>query len=105
MFSWTVISLNRLWFCGTWTTPRSRICRGDLPMSFSPRSVIVPSRGLSRPVIAFLTVDHAGNLALCHVEGNAAQHVAAAVARDDPLHGEQRLTHRPASLSSMGSAA
>ena len=51
------MSLNRLWFCGTWTTPMSRICRGDLPFSFSPRSVTVPSRGRSRPLITRMTVD------------------------------------------------
>ena len=57
MFSLTVMSLNRLWFCGTWTTPSFRICRGDLPVSFSPRSVTVPSRGRSRPLITRISVD------------------------------------------------
>jgi len=57
MFSLTVMSLNRLWFCVTWTTPIFRICRGDLPLSFSPCSVTVPRRGLSRPLITRITVD------------------------------------------------
>src|SRR5579859_7490126 len=57
MFSRTVISRNRLWFCGTWTTPRSRICRGLLPTSGSPRNVMLPRRGFSRPLMVASSVD------------------------------------------------
>ena len=96
------MSVNRLWFCGTCTTPMSRICRGDLPFSFSPRSVTVPSRGRSRPLITRMTVDLPAPFgpttqvmaALGHREGDAAQHVAATVARHDAVHGKQRLGHR-----------
>src|ERR1700685_4782898 len=51
MFSRTVISRNRLWFCGTCTRPRPRICRGLLPASGSPRNVIPPRRGRRRPLM------------------------------------------------------
>src|SRR5215467_9084940 len=57
MFSRTVISRNRLWFCGTWTTPVRRIWRGVLPVSGSPCSVISPSRGRSSPLIVASRVD------------------------------------------------
>src|SRR5215469_1974816 len=57
MFSRTVISRSRLWFCGTWTTPDRRIWRGDLPVSRSPSSVISPSRGLSSPLMVDSRVD------------------------------------------------
>src|SRR5215472_17358625 len=57
MFSRTVISRNRLWFCGTCTTPRSSICRGFFPTSGTPRNVMLPRRGLSRPLIAASSVD------------------------------------------------
>src|SRR5258708_23912187 len=57
MFSRTVISRNRLWFCGTWTTPRSRICRGLLPTRGMPRNVMLPRRGLSRPLMVASSVD------------------------------------------------
>src|SRR5262249_48120661 len=48
MFSRTVISRNRLWFCGTWTTPALRISRGVFPVSRSPSSVTSPSPGRRR---------------------------------------------------------
>src|SRR5215471_14366345 len=57
MFSRTVISRNRLWFCGTWTTPVRRIWRGVLPVSGSPCSVISPRRGRSSPLIVASRVD------------------------------------------------
>src|SRR5258708_7944784 len=57
MFSRTVISRNRLWFCGTWTTPRSRICRGFLPTRGTPRKVMLPRRDLSRPLMVASSVD------------------------------------------------
>src|SRR5215471_1303958 len=57
MFSRTVISRNKLWLCGTCTTPRSRICRGLFPTSDSPRNVMVPLRGLSSPLIVASSVD------------------------------------------------
>src|SRR5215472_4669844 len=57
MFSRTVISRNRLWFCGTCTTPRSSICRGFFPTSGTPRNVMLPRRGLSRPLIVASSVD------------------------------------------------
>src|SRR5579875_2661429 len=57
MFSRTVISRNRLWFCGTSTMPRSRICRGLLPAIGSPRNVMLPRLGLSRPLMVASSVD------------------------------------------------
>src|SRR5215472_13992583 len=57
MFSRTVISRNRLWFCGTWTTPERRIWRGVLPVSRSPCNVISPSRGRSSPLMTASRVD------------------------------------------------
>src|SRR5579875_2652508 len=57
MFSRTVMSRNRLWFCGTWTTPIPSTCRGVLPVMSWPCSVIVPSRGRSRPLITAISVD------------------------------------------------
>src|SRR6516225_4125009 len=57
MFSRTVISRNRLWFCGTWTTPVRRIWRGDLPVSRSPCSVTSPSRGRRSPLMVLSRVD------------------------------------------------
>src|SRR5215467_6806055 len=57
MFSRTVISRNRLWFCGTCTTPRSSICRGFFPTSGTPRNVMLPRRGLSSPLIVASSVD------------------------------------------------
>ena len=57
MFSRTVISRNRLWFCGTWTTPACRTWRGVLPVSRWPCSVISPSRGRSSPLIVDSNVD------------------------------------------------
>ena len=57
MFSLTVISRNRLWFCGTCTIPARSTCRGLLPVSRSPRKVMLPSRGLSRPLIVASKVD------------------------------------------------
>jgi hypothetical protein len=57
MFSHTVMSRNRLWFCGTCTTPSRSTSRGDLPASGSPLSVIVPSLGLSSPLTHRISVD------------------------------------------------
>ena len=57
MFSRTVISLNRLWFCGTCTTPMSSTCLGLLPASGWPCSVMLPRRGRSSPLIAASSVD------------------------------------------------
>ncbi len=57
MFSLTVISRNRLWFCGTCTRPRSRIWRGLLPASGSPRNVMLPRRGRSSPLTVASRVD------------------------------------------------
>src|SRR5512132_1411183 len=57
MFSRTVISRNRLWFCGTWTTPAWRTSRGVFPVSRSPSSMTSPSRGRSSPLIVASSVD------------------------------------------------
>src|SRR5580698_2657746 len=57
MFSLTVISRNRLWFCGTCTRPRSRIWRGLLPTSAWPRNVMLPCRGRSSPLMLASSVD------------------------------------------------
>src|SRR5579859_3399552 len=57
MFSRTVISRNRLWFCGTCTMPRSRICRGLLPTSCSPWNAMAPRRGLISPLMVASSVD------------------------------------------------
>src|SRR5215471_9955445 len=57
MFSRTVISRNRLWFCGTCTTPRSSICLGFFPTSAAPRNVMLPRRGRSSPLIVASSVD------------------------------------------------
>src|SRR5215469_14338924 len=57
MFSRTVISRNRLWFCGTCTTPILRICRGLRPTMGSPCRVIWPCLGRSSPLIARSRVD------------------------------------------------
>src|SRR5215469_7939965 len=57
MFSRTVISRNRLWFCGTWTTPVRRTWRGVLPVSRSPCSVTSPSRGRRSPLMVASRVD------------------------------------------------
>src|SRR6266571_7249299 len=56
-FSLTVMSRNRLWFCGTCTSPRSRIWRGLRPASGAPRSVMLPRRGRSSPLIVASRVD------------------------------------------------
>src|SRR5580704_14967271 len=57
MFSRTVMSRNKLWFCGTCTRPASRICRGLLPTSGSPRNVMLPRRGRSSPLMVASRVD------------------------------------------------
>src|SRR5215468_1370274 len=57
MFSLTVMSRNRLWFWGTCTSPRSRIWRGLLPTSDSPRIVMLPRLGRSSPLIVASRVD------------------------------------------------
>src|SRR5271165_404491 len=57
MFSATVISGNRLWFCGTCTTPARRTSRGLLPVRGSPRCSTRPSRGRSTPLITASSVD------------------------------------------------
>src|SRR5262245_20601831 len=57
MFSPTVISRKRLWFCGTCTIPARSTCLGLRPVSGSPRNVMVPSRGLSSPLIVASSVD------------------------------------------------
>src|SRR5580692_8434027 len=51
------MSRNRLWFCGTCTTPSWRTCRVDRPTRSSPPSTIDPSRGRSSPLIVDISVD------------------------------------------------
>src|SRR5215467_1107851 len=57
MFSPTVMSGNRLWFCGTWTTPARRISRGLLPVSRSPRCSTWPLLGRRMPLMTDSNVD------------------------------------------------
>src|SRR5215831_2447396 len=56
-FSLTVMSRNRLWFCGTCAMPRSSIWRGLRPATGSPRSRMLPRRGRSSPLIVASRVD------------------------------------------------
>src|SRR5262245_40075034 len=57
MFSPTVISRKRLWFWGTCTIPARSTCLGLRPVNCSPRKVMVPSLGLSSPLIVASSVD------------------------------------------------
>ena len=56
-FSRTVISPNRLWACGTSTTPLASTWRGASPTSESPRKEIWPRRARRMPVIVASSVD------------------------------------------------
>ncbi len=57
MFSLTVISRNRLWFCGTCTTPMLRTWRGLLPTIDVPCRVMLPRLGRSSPLMLASSVD------------------------------------------------
>ena len=57
MFSRTVISRNRLWFCGTCTIPVLSTCCGLIPEICLPYRLTLPSRGLSSPLTVASRMD------------------------------------------------